>query len=157
MCPLCPWREWLDESLGEKPAAIGKISRYSCDISRIRENVFKEHLQKVVDDAGGGVGAVVMGLDGIAVETYIRERGGVDIDMIVVEFSYILTEVNKAASTLHVGGIEEIIIRAEQLTLVIRMLNEEYFVAVAMTHRGNLGKCRFLLRLVAPRLISELL
>lgn len=97
-----------------------------------------------------------MGLDGIPVETYVREQGGFDINIVVMEFSYILTQVKKAAETLKVGGMQEIVIKAEQLMLVIRMLNDEYFLAVALMPEGNLGKCRFLLRITAPRLLAEL-
>jgi predicted regulator of Ras-like GTPase activity (Roadblock/LC7/MglB family) len=118
--------------------------------------VFTEHLQKIVESVGDGIGAVIMGLDGIPVETYVREQGGFDINIVVMEFSYILTQVKKAAETLKVGGIQEIVIKAEQLMLVIRMLNDEYFLAVALLPEGNLGKCRFLLRLTAPKIMSEL-
>lgn len=97
-----------------------------------------------------------MGLDGIPVETFVREQGGFDINIVVMEFSYILTQVKKAADTLKVGGMQEIVIKAEQLMLVIRMLNDEYFLAVALLPHGNLGKCRFLLRVAGPKLLAEL-
>lgn len=97
-----------------------------------------------------------MGLDGIAVETYIREKNGFDINIIGMEFSYILGQIKKAAETLQVGGLTEIAIKAEQLTLVIRMLTDDYFIAVALTPAGNFGKCRFVLRLTAPQIINEL-
>ncbi|MCG8421131.1 MAG: roadblock/LC7 domain-containing protein [Proteobacteria bacterium] len=124
--------------------------------------MFTEHLKKIVDRVGGGVGAVIMGLDGIAVETYVRERDGFDINIIGMEFSFILGQVKKAAKILHappsieIGAVEEAVIKAEQLTLVIRMLNDDYFLAVALMPSGNFGKCRFLLRLTAPQIISEL-
>ncbi len=124
--------------------------------------MFTEHLEKIVDRVGGGIGAVIMGLDGIAVETYIREKDGIDINIIGMEFSFILTQVKKAAKILHspptmrIGEVDEIVIKAEHLTLVIRMLSEEYFLAVALQPTGNFGKCRFLLRLTAPKIISEL-
>jgi predicted regulator of Ras-like GTPase activity (Roadblock/LC7/MglB family) len=117
--------------------------------------VFKEHLQKVVDGVDGGVGALIMGLDGIAVDTYAREEG-VDINTIGMEFSFILTQVKKAAEILEVGAVGEVSIKAEQLLLVIRMLNDEYFMAVLLRQDGNYGKCRFLMRVAAPRLIAEL-
>jgi predicted regulator of Ras-like GTPase activity (Roadblock/LC7/MglB family) len=118
--------------------------------------VFKEQLQKVVDVVGDGYGAVIMGLDGIAVESYSRDQGGFDINIIVMEFSYILTQVKKAAETLRVGGMQELVLKAEQLILVVRMINDEYFLAVALHPTGNLGKCRFLMRLIAPKLLSAL-
>lgn len=119
--------------------------------------MFKDHLQKVVESVGDGVGAVIMGLDGIAIETYIQESGGFDINIIVMEFSYIMAQATKAAETLKVGAVEEMVLKAEQLILVIRMLNEEFFLAVALRPGGNLGKCRFMMRLTAPRLLAELM
>jgi predicted regulator of Ras-like GTPase activity (Roadblock/LC7/MglB family) len=118
--------------------------------------VFTEKLKKVVDHVGDGIGAVIMGLDGIAVETYIREKDGFDINIIGMEFSFILGQIKRAAETLQVGGLTELVIKAERLTLVVRMLNEEYFIAVALLPAGNFGKCRFLLRMTAPQIISEL-
>ena len=118
--------------------------------------MFEEYLRKIVDNVGDGVGGVIMGLDGIPVETYVREQGGFDINIVVMEFSYIMTQVTKAAETLKVGGMKELVVRAEQLLLVIRMITDEYFVAVVLHPHGNLGKCRFLLRVSAPKILAEL-
>lgn len=124
--------------------------------------MFNEQLKKIVDRVGGGIAAVIMGLDGIAVETYVNEKDGFDINIIGMEFSFILGQVKKAAKILHsppaieIGEVEELVIKAEQLTLVIRMLSDEYFLAVALSPQGNFGKCRFLLRMTAPQIISEL-
>lgn len=98
-----------------------------------------------------------MGLDGIAVDSYVRDSGGFDINIVTMEFSFILTQVTKAAETLKIGGLEELVVKAEQLVLVMRMINEQYFLAVALPPDGNLGKCRFLMRLTAPKLLSELI
>ena len=118
--------------------------------------MFTQYLEKIVDQVGDGIGAVIMGLDGIAVETYIRDQHSFDVSVIGMEFSFILTQVKKAAEALKIGGLSDFVIKAEQLTLVIRMLTDEYFVAVALMPSGNLGKCRFLLRLIAPQIIREL-
>ena len=66
------------------------------------------------------------------------------------------TQVRKAAEILKVGKLDEVTIKAEQLILVIRMLSDEYFIAVTMSADGNFGKCRFLMRLAAVKLQAEL-
>lgn len=98
----------------------------------------------------------MMGLDGIAVDQYMRPGESFDINTIGMEFSFILTQATKAAELLSVGSMAELTIRAEKLTLVMRMLNEEYFLAIAMRSDGNFGKCRFLSRMAAPKLVAEL-
>jgi hypothetical protein len=42
------------------------------------------------------------------------------------------------------------------MSTLIRVINDNYFVAVTLSPDGNLGKARFLLRLAAPRLRDEL-
>jgi predicted regulator of Ras-like GTPase activity (Roadblock/LC7/MglB family) len=118
--------------------------------------VFAETLRKVVDNVDGGIGAVVMGLDGIAVESYMRDSTRLDITTIGMEFSFILSQVRKAADSLQVGTVEEVSVRAERLVLVIRMLAGQYFLAVALGAEGNFGKARYLMRLATPALTAQL-
>jgi len=120
--------------------------------------MFKKHLQKLVDNVEGGVASLLMGFDGISVDEYTREgqEDPIDIKTIGMEFSFIMTQMKKAAEILEVGGMEEVTIKAERLTLVLRMLTQDYFVAVALTPKGNFGKCRFLLRVQVPKILEDL-
>ncbi len=118
--------------------------------------MFAEILKKVIDNVEGGIGSVIMGLDGIPVDSYVRHTDKVDINTIGMEFSFILTQIRKAAESLQVGPCEEMTVKAERLHLVVRMLTPQYFLAVALGPDGNFGKCRYLMRLAAPRLVSQL-
>ena len=118
--------------------------------------MFRENLQKIVDNVDGGVAGLLMGFDGIAVESYMREGGDVDIQAVGMEFSFILTQVRKATEILEVGGVQEVVIRAERVTILIRVLTPEYFMALALSPQGNTGKGRYMLRVVAPKLQAEL-
>jgi hypothetical protein len=42
------------------------------------------------------------------------------------------------------------------MTTVIRLLNESYFIALALSPTGNLGKGRYLLRVNAHKLAESL-
>lgn len=117
--------------------------------------MFSQHIKKVVDNVEGGIGGVVMGLDGIAVDSYVR-REEVDITTMGMEFSYILGQVKKAGESLKVGSLNEFSVKAESMTMIVRMLNDEYFMAVVLGTDGNFGKCRFLMRVAEPRLAAEL-
>jgi predicted regulator of Ras-like GTPase activity (Roadblock/LC7/MglB family) len=118
--------------------------------------MFRDSLRRIVDNVEGGVAGLLMGFDGISVETYTREGQAMDINTVGMEFSFILTQARRAAEILEVGAIREVTIRAEQLTLIIRVLSDDYFVALALTPDGNFGKGRYLLRVVAPRVEEEL-
>ena len=118
--------------------------------------MFREPLQKIVDNVEGGIAGLVMGFDGIAVESYTREGHKIDVNTVGMEFSFILTQVRKAAEILEVGGVQEIAIRAEKLTILIRVVSVDYFIALAINPDGNFGKGRYLMRVVAPKLQAEL-
>jgi len=117
--------------------------------------LFAETLRKVVDNVDGGIAAVIMGLDGIPVETYVRQSDRVDVNTVGMEFSFILTQVKKAGDSLQVGGLEELTVKAQRLLLVCRMVSPQYFVAVVLAPEGNYGKARYLARLAPPALDAQ--
>lgn len=120
--------------------------------------MFREVLQDVVERTEGGVAGLLMGFDGIPVDAYVRDGGGlpVDVETVGMEYSVILKDIRKAAELLEAGGASEVSIQAEKLTTVIRVLNDEYFVAITLRPDGNYGKARFLLRTAGSKLLSEL-
>ena len=118
--------------------------------------MFADTLKKVVDNVDGGIAAVVMGLDGIPVETYVKQSDRVDVNTVAMEFSFIVGQVRKAGESLAVGSLEELSVRAQRLVLVCRMISPQYFVALVLAPEGNFGKARYLCRLAQPALSAQL-
>jgi len=118
--------------------------------------LFADTLKKVVDNVDGGIAAVIMGLDGIPVETYVKLNDSLDVNTVAMEFSFILGQVRKAGDSLAVGNLEELTVKAQRLLLVCRMVSPQYFVAVALAPEGNFGKCRYLMRMATPALVAQL-
>ena len=118
--------------------------------------MFKEALRSIVDGTEGAIAGLLMGFDGIAVESYSAPGEPVDITTVGMEFSFVLTQVRKAAEILEVGTLQEIAIRSEKLTILIRVVSPEYFIALAIRPEGNFGKGRYLLRVVAPKMQADL-
>ncbi len=120
--------------------------------------MFREVLKEVVDNTDGSVAGLLMGFDGILVDQYVREESDAafDVENVGMEYSVVLKGIRTAAEMLEAGTAREVAIRAERLTTVIRLLNEEYFVAVTLNPTGNLGKARFLLRTRSPKLLADL-
>jgi predicted regulator of Ras-like GTPase activity (Roadblock/LC7/MglB family) len=118
--------------------------------------MFSEILQRIVEETGGGIGAVLMGYDGIAIDQYFASDEALDLHMVVVEYSNVLKEIRKTADILSLGDMEEISIRTDRFIIVIRMLNEEYFVALVINRDGNFGKGRYLMTREGFNLIEAL-
>lgn len=118
--------------------------------------MFRESLQKVIDRVDGGVAGILMGFDGISVEAYSRRDADTDIQTVGMELAHVISQVRRAAELLEVGGLREVTVRTEGLTVIVHVLNEEYFVACALRPEANFGKARYLLRLLVPQIQSEL-
>jgi predicted regulator of Ras-like GTPase activity (Roadblock/LC7/MglB family) len=118
--------------------------------------MFRENIQKMVERVDGGVAGILMGFDGISVEAYARPGGSTDIQTVGMELAHVISQVRRATTALEVGGLREVMVRAEKLTVLVHVLNTEYFVACAIRPDANSGKARYLLRLLAPQIQSEL-
>jgi predicted regulator of Ras-like GTPase activity (Roadblock/LC7/MglB family) len=118
--------------------------------------MFRDSIQKMVDRVDGAVAGILMGFDGISVESYTKPGDSTDIQTVGMELAHVISQVRKAAGQLEVGGLKEITLRAEALTVIVHVLNDEYFVALAVRADGNFGKARYLMRLLVPQIQSEL-
>lgn len=116
-----------------------------------------EQLQKIVDSTPGARAAILMGFDGIAVAQYTTpEAEDFDIEIMATELSVRFMELRTAASSLEMGKLSDIAIQAEYGTVLVRVLSDEYFVAVLLERAGHFGKGRWVLRSTARALVSEL-
>jgi predicted regulator of Ras-like GTPase activity (Roadblock/LC7/MglB family) len=118
--------------------------------------MFKDALRDVVERTEGGIAGLLMGFDGIPVEQYAKGNATLDVESIGMEYSVILSQISKAAEQLDAGAAREVSIAAERQTTLIRLINDEYFVALTLAPHGNLGKARYLLRMLSPKLVQEL-
>src|SRR5512139_3749031 len=105
--------------------------------------MFKEVLQEVVESTDGAVAGLLMGYDGIPLENYARGGQSIDVESVGMEYSVILKSVLHAAEMLDIGSAQEVSVKAERMTTVIRLLNAEYFVAITLKPGGNVGKARY--------------
>jgi predicted regulator of Ras-like GTPase activity (Roadblock/LC7/MglB family) len=119
--------------------------------------MFRENLQRMVDRLAGGVAGILMGFDGISVDSYTKEgEEGIDIQTVGMELAHAVGQVRKAAEQLDVGRLHELTLRADKLVVLLYLLNDEYFIACAVKPEANFGKARYLMRLLAPQIRAEL-
>ena len=122
---------------------------------------FETILRTIVEGCGGGIGAALMGNDGIPIDQFEADRRAdadddFEVDTAGVEFGRILEDIRKAFDALSGGLVEETIIRGARFSLVFRTVDEENFLIVAVEPDGNLGKARYLIRRHLLALRSEL-
>jgi predicted regulator of Ras-like GTPase activity (Roadblock/LC7/MglB family) len=117
--------------------------------------MFKEAIRDVVEGTDGAIAGILMDFEGIPVESYAKGQA-FDINAVGAEYSVILKSIQRATESLEAGGPREVAIQSEKGMTIIRILNDEYFLALALSPEGNFGKGRYLLRTVAPKLLEQL-
>lgn len=122
---------------------------------------FASLLQEIVDECGGGLAAALMGADGIAIEQVEasgERRGslGQEVDALGVEFGRILDEMRKASDSVAGGALEEVSVRLANFSVLMRVVDQETYLVLAIEPDGNAGKARFLMRRQLLALREEL-
>src|SRR6266478_3319057 len=101
--------------------------------------MFKEAIRYVVEGTDGGLAGILMDFEGIAIDSYVKGES-LDINAVGAEYSVSLKAILRATESLESGGAREIAIQSDKLTTLIRILTDEYFLALTLTPDGNFGK-----------------
>ena len=118
--------------------------------------MFKEMLDSILDHTEGSLGALIMGTDGIAVEKVLGEAGvDANLDVAAAEFTTLVRSAQRAGNDTGLGGLRELVVSLESAVMVMRLLNRDYFVVLALNSHGNIGRARFELRKAELKLAKE--
>ena len=118
---------------------------------------FEAILRTIVEECGGGIGAALMGNDGIPIEEFTASKSSgssaagdsgqpVEVSTAGNEFGRIMLDIRRASDALGGGPLEETIIRVKGFMLVFQPVDDENFLVLALARDGNLGKARYLIR-----------
>lgn len=122
------------------------------------EDAIRAPLEAICHGLDEAVAATLMGMDGIPIDTVtaLETEPDLDLNALLIEYSGLLAQLSHNAQMLAAGPLEEISIRSESVTTIIRPLSDEYFVAVALRSTGLSGRGRYLLRVHGPKLRDAL-
>ena len=118
--------------------------------------LFRELLEKLLQETPGARSATLMGFDGIAIDTCDAPAAGGNEQAAAVELGAIASQLRRAAESLGAGEVREVTLETDGMVTVLRPLTTEYFVALTVGPDGFAGKGRYLMRVLAPKLVAEL-
>ena len=116
--------------------------------------IFEDVLKEIVERSEGVRGAVIMGMDGIAIGEHIVDPA-CSIQTVGIEYASAIKSIQNASRSLSAGQVQEVSINTKSNIFILRLITDEYFIAVALGPDGNQGKTRYLMRLSVPRLIRD--
>lgn len=115
---------------------------------------FTEILKESVNRVDGAVSAMIIGIDGMPVEEYAVQKM-LNLEDLSAESSQMMKDIAAAADNLGLGEAKEFSIVSDLCGIIMRRINNDYYLALIIRPDGNYGKGRFVLRSMIPRLISE--
>jgi predicted regulator of Ras-like GTPase activity (Roadblock/LC7/MglB family) len=117
---------------------------------------FSKTLQSIVDRVEGGAGAVILGIDGIVIERYVKiMQPSLDLELIATELSTLLIRSMHTASDTGLGDLREMMFATDLMTFLLRPITAEYFLLLGLNPGGNIGRARFELRKAQLALETE--
>ena len=118
--------------------------------------MFKQALTEIVERTEGATGALIMGMDGIAVERVLLPEGSdANMDVAAAEITSLVRNAIRAGTNTGLGAPQELYVHFEGARVLARLFSPEYFVVLAMKSDGNLGRGRYELRKAELRLARE--
>ena len=121
---------------------------------------FAPLLREIVNGCRGGLGAALLGYDGMPIEEVVASGAPAglseELSTAGVEFGRILADVRKASDALAGGALLDLTVRLSRMSFVFCGVDDDTFVAVAVAPDGNTGQARYLIRRQMPALRAEL-
>ena len=109
--------------------------------------MFREALEKIVEHTDGALGALIMGTDGISVEKVLLQEGSdANMDVAAAEVTSLVRNAQRAGHDTGLGSVSELLISFEGMSIIARLFTRDYFVVLAISSEGNLGRGRYELR-----------
>jgi predicted regulator of Ras-like GTPase activity (Roadblock/LC7/MglB family) len=116
---------------------------------------FDESLRRIVNNIEDASGIALVGMDGIVVEEHKKDPM-LDLPSVGAECCTIVKEVEKVAESLRLGSMDDLSFATEKGMILIRRINRDYFLVLAIGSEGNFGKGRYLIKREIPILEKEL-
>ncbi|HEX8473284.1 MAG TPA: roadblock/LC7 domain-containing protein [Pyrinomonadaceae bacterium] len=118
--------------------------------------MFRQALENIIERTEGSLAALIMGTDGIAVEKVLLPEGSeANLDVAAAEVTSLVRNAQRAGKDTGLGGLREMVVGFEDMTIIARLFTRDYFVVLAMRVDGNMGRGRFELRKAELSLARE--
>jgi predicted regulator of Ras-like GTPase activity (Roadblock/LC7/MglB family) len=119
--------------------------------------MFREVLHQAMTNTDGCLGVLIMGTDGIPVEKVFRaDSSDANLDIAIAEYTSLLRNAKRINGDLRLGKLREITVSSENRIFLLRLVSEDYFLAMVLAADGNFGRGRYEMRRAELLLKNEL-
>ncbi len=98
--------------------------------------------------------ALIIDKDGIVIADKAREDKSKTHEL-AIEYVTAMRQILKVTDILKLGNLEEVLISTQSSVIVIRLITREYYLILITQTDGNIGKAKYLAKLVSEKLGDE--
>ena len=117
--------------------------------------MFRQKLTRVVNNIEGAYGCMLMGFDGIAIDSVFRGEELPQLTAIAVELSNVLDKFRRL-QVYDVADVNEVSLTTGDITTLARVVSDEYLLILALSKDADVGRGQTMLRLIAPFVEREM-
>ena len=100
-------------------------------------------------------GAAVVGLDGMPL-AILAAADGPDLDLYAAESASLLKQVAGSGSQQQAGRLQAMMTVGERWHLLLGRLTDEYFLLLVVGSEATVGRARYEVDRVTPRIVAEI-
>lgn len=116
--------------------------------------MFKEVLHDILQRTNGCLGVLIMGFDGIPVEeAWTADPVDPDLEITVAECASLVVAASRSNRGGKLGELTEMTISGKNKAFIVRLMSDEYFIAMILASDGSFGRGRY--ELVRAGLLLE--
>ena len=118
--------------------------------------MFKQKLTRVVGNVEGAHGCMLIGFDGIAIDSVFTSEELPQMSAISVELSNLLDKFRRLQAMYDVGEVNEVSLTTGDITTLARVVADEYLLVLAVDKHADVGRGQTMLRLISPFVEREM-
>ncbi|MFW5965993.1 MAG: hypothetical protein ACOCV2_00685 [Persicimonas sp.] len=117
--------------------------------------MFNQKLTRVVNNVDGTLGCMLIGFDGIPIDSVFPDEEMPQMNAVAVELSNLLDKFRRLQ--IHeIGEVNEVSITLGKVTALARVVADEYLLILAVDAEADVNRGQTMLRLIAPFVEREM-
>ena len=117
--------------------------------------MFRQKLTRVVKNVDGSLGCMLIGFDGIPIDSVFGGEELTQMNAVAVELSNLLDKFRRL-QIYEVGEVNEVSITLGDVTALARVVASEYLLILALDADADVNRGQTMLRLIAPYVEREM-
>ncbi len=114
----------------------------------------EKRIEEILNRESSVSAALIIDKDGIVIADRTKNERSKAHEL-AIEYVTAMKQILKVTDILNLGKLEEVLISTASSIIVIRLITRDYYLILITQTEGNIGKAKYLAKLVSEKLEEE--